>query len=178
MSYSKSKGSGDWQKWGRYLERDGANRDRAGFNEDGDRLPLEITLRSWQAEGDEKIYKIAVNPENHVPDPKRLARDLIEAIECDAGVRVHWAAAVHWNTRQNTPHIHIAIRSLARDGTSLVLSPTYLYHELRERAREAATAQIGYTSPQDRARSRTYTRDYAPSAIRTPEWQRAASRGR
>jgi hypothetical protein len=115
---------GHWKAHGRYLARESARiKDGAkgtGFNREGEGIDITTLLASWQAAGDERLWKLIVSPEfGDRIDLSRLTRDLIGQMETDLGTDLEWLAVEHHNTEH--PHVHIAIRGVTAVSFSIGL---------------------------------------------------------
>ncbi len=67
VSYSRNTRSASWAAHGRYLAREGAQRDAAkglGFDATRDDISLSQLLADWQKAGDARLFRIIVSPEN------------------------------------------------------------------------------------------------------------------
>src|ERR1700679_2540808 len=67
VTYLNNKTRGQWKAHGRYLARESATLESgekgAGFSRDGEGVDLTGILQRWQAEGDERLWKLIVSPE-------------------------------------------------------------------------------------------------------------------
>ena len=146
--YSKNKNPGQWKAHGRYIERESANLGKEGFGSGGDGVPIASTLDGWQKAQDEHFFKVILSPEfGDRMDLKQHTHDTIRAMERDLGTPLEWVAAVHRNT--DNPHVHVAIRGRDAQGQTLRIPKDYIKQGMRDRAQDAATAQIGYRQEQD-----------------------------
>ena len=121
VSYARNARSASWAAHGRYLAREGAQREDAkglGFDSTRDDINLSQLLAGWQKAGDPRLFRIIVSPENGaVMDLKEHARELVAQMERDLGTRLEWAAIDHHNT--DNPHVHILIRGVTESGNAL-----------------------------------------------------------
>jgi uncharacterized protein DUF3363 len=125
-----------------YLERDGVNRDGSpgrlygadeSFNAEVFRAPLN---------GEQRQFRFIVSPEDgDALDLKEFGRRFMGQVESDLGRRLVWAAVNHYNTGK--PHVHVVVRGLDRDGDDLRIDGRYIGREMRWRAQEIVTRQLG-----------------------------------
>ena len=125
-----------------YLERDGVERDGSpgrlygaddGFDRDAFRAPLA---------GEERQFRFIVSPEDGDElDLKEFARRLMNQVENDLGRRLIWAAVNHHNT--DNPHVHIDVRGVDVDGDDVRIDSAYIKHQMRWRAQEIVTRELG-----------------------------------
>jgi type IV secretory pathway VirD2 relaxase len=125
-----------------YLERDGVERDGSpgqlygadpSFDVEAFRAPLKDELRQ---------FRFIVSPEDaHLLDLTEFARQLMAQVEKDTGRRLDWAAVNHYNT--DNPHVHIVVRGLDRDGDEVRIDGRYIAQEMRWRAQEIVTRELG-----------------------------------
>lgn len=53
-----------------------------GFNQESNSVDLKITLRQWQREEDEHVFRLIISPENgHQRDLKKHAKELMAEVE-------------------------------------------------------------------------------------------------
>jgi hypothetical protein len=120
----------------------------AGFSRDGDHVDLTERLQRWQAEGDQRLWKLIVSPEfGDRVDLSRLTRDLIGYMEEELATELEWAAVEHHNTEH--PHVHIALRGRRDSGDALHLNRQFIQDRIREIAGDLCTRQIGYRTERD-----------------------------
>ena len=125
-----------------YLERDGVERDGSPgrlygaddtFQAEEFRAPLENEPRQ---------FRFIVSPEDGEGlDLQEFTRQFMRQVEKDTGRRLHWAAVNHHNT--DNPHVHIVIRGVDRDGDELRIDGRYIGREMRWRAQEIITRELG-----------------------------------
>ena len=65
----------------------------------------------------------------------------MKQVEKDTGRRLEWAAVNHHNT--DNPHVHIVVRGLDRDGDEVRIDGRYIAQEMRWRAQEIVTRELG-----------------------------------
>ncbi len=125
-----------------YLERDGVERDGSpgrlyGADEDFERDEFRAPI-----EGEERQFRFIVSPEDgDALDLTAFTRRFMAQVERDLGRRLIWAAVNHHNT--DNPHIHIVVRGVDQDGADLRIDRRYISQEIRWRARELVTRELG-----------------------------------
>lgn len=128
----------------RYLERDGVKRDGdrgqlfSATSDAADRREFEERIQ-----GDRHQFRVVISPEDgaQLGDLRTYARDLMSQVERDLETRLEWIGVDHWDTDQ--PHVQLVIRGRDEVGRDLVISPEYISHGMRARARELATEWLG-----------------------------------
>lgn len=129
-------------------QSDEVKRGAPGFGSGGDAMPIAATLASWQASGDERMFKLIISPEfGDRMNLKKHVSDLVAQMEKDLGTKLQWVAVEHHNT--DHPHAHVAIRGVDDRGQALEVSPEYIAKGSRIRAQELATRELGYRSERD-----------------------------
>jgi type IV secretory pathway VirD2 relaxase len=163
VSYARNARSASWAAHGRYLAREGAQREDAkglGFDSTRDDINLSQLLAGWQKAGDPRLFRIIVSPENGaVMDLKEHARELVAQMERDLGTRLEWAAIDHHDT--DNPHVHILIRGITEAGNALSIDRNYIKSGIRDRSQEIASRELGLRVERDflESRARVVTRD-------------------
>jgi len=163
VSYTRNARSASWAAHGRYLAREGAQREDAkglGFDSTRDDINLPQLLAGWQKAGDPRLFRIIVSPENGaVMDLKEHARELVAQMERDLGTRLEWAAIDHHDT--DNPHVHILIRGITEAGNALSIDRNYIKSGIRDRSQEIASRELGLRVERDilESRARVVTRD-------------------
>ena len=163
VSYARNARSASWAAHGRYLAREGAQREDAkglGFDSTRDDINLSQLLAGWQKAGDPRMFRIIVSPENGaVMDLKEHARELVAQMERDLGTRLEWAAIDHHDT--DNPHVHILIRGITETGNALSIDRNYIKSGIRDRSQEIASRELGLRVERDilESRARVVTRD-------------------
>ena len=137
----------------RYLERDGVERDGSpgrlygaddGFSVDTFRAPLD---------GEQRQFRFIVSPEDgDALDLKEFARQLMNQVESDLGRRLNWAAVNHHNTGK--PHVHIDVRGVDIDGDDIRIDADYIKYQMRWRAEEILTRELGHRTELEYSRAR------------------------
>jgi hypothetical protein len=98
--------------------------------------------------GDERLWKLIISPEfGDLADLRRLTINLMERMEKDLGTRLEWVVVEHHNTEH--PHVHVVVRGLRTDGTSLRMSREYIQQGIRSAAEHLCTRQIGFRTELD-----------------------------
>jgi type IV secretory pathway VirD2 relaxase len=163
VSYARNARSASWAAHGRYLAREGAQREDAkglGFDSTRDDIDLSQLLAGWQKAGDPRLFRIIVSPENAaVMDLKEHARELVAQMERDLGTRLEWAAIDHHDT--DNPHVHILIHGITQAGIALSIDRNYIKSGIRDRSQEIASRELGLRVERDilESRARVITRD-------------------
>ena len=95
---------------------------------------------------DRHHFRIIVSPEDgaKLQDLTAYTRDFVARMENDLGTKLEWVAANHYDTGQ--PHTHLIIRGVRDDGKDLVIPRKYIAYELRQRAQELVTEELGPVS--------------------------------
>ena len=137
-----------------YLERDGVERDGSpgqlyGQEEDFDRVAFDQPLA-----GEQRQFRLIVSPEDgDGMDLRVFARQFMSQVEKDLGRGLIWAAVNHHNT--DNPHVHIVVRGVDRAGNDLRINGRYISQEMRWRAQEIATRELGPRTELEAARERS-----------------------
>ena len=156
VSYSRNTKSASWAAHGRYLARDGAQRQGEkglGFNTERDDLNLAKLLGDWQKDGDERLFRVIVSPENGAGlDLREHARELVAQMERDLNTRLEWAAIDHHNT--DNPHLHLLIRGRDEQGRALSIDRAYIQSGIRTRSAEIASRELGLRCERDVLKAR------------------------
>jgi len=164
ISYAKNTKTRSWAAHGEYLQREHAQNTHEkgeGFNQESSSVDLKTTLRQWQRDEDEHVFKLIVSPENgHQMDLKQHAKELMIQVEKDLKTKLEWAAIDHYNT--DHPHLHILIRGRDQRGNTLFIEPDYLSRGIRHQSQELATRVLGLRLDHDlvQARARQLEREY------------------
>jgi type IV secretory pathway VirD2 relaxase len=156
VQYVASRSPGGWRAHGRYLSREGAQREGVrglGFDASGQDVVIEDRLGTWQKAGDRRLWKVILSPEEgHRLDLREHTRGLLATMEADLGTRLEWVAIDHHNTAH--PHVHVALRGRDDAGRTLAIPAEYVREGIRARSQALATRTLGYRTPQDRERAR------------------------
>ncbi|MCE5388703.1 MAG: DUF3363 domain-containing protein, partial [Acidithiobacillus sp.] len=148
VQYAKNRKPGQWMAHGRYLEREGAQKEGEkglGFDVFSDEVPVHETLNNWQMDGDPKVFKVILAPEDALsPEAlKEFTRKFNKKIQNQLGNEYDWVAVDHHNTSH--PHVHLMIRGKA----DLELSPDMIRRGMREAASEILTESLGYKTQKE-----------------------------
>ncbi len=153
VKYVANKQPGQWGAHGRYLAREGAQQEGGkgqGFDGKRSDIDIERTLNAWQMEGDPRLWKVILSPEDgsrlDLQEHTRAVMAEFEArlaAETGRPVPLQWVAIDHHNTEN--PHVHLSIRGLDGLGQELALSPPQI-QAIRAISAELATRELGYRS--------------------------------
>lgn len=147
FSYSPNRIPGHFTAHARYLIRDSAASGEAPYGSLGEESMTDALAR-WQSAGDKRLYKVIVSPEfGERVNLTELASKLIASMERDLHRKFEWAAVSHHNT--DHPHIHIAIRSVDRDGNEFRFDRDYIKAGIRQQAERLCTLQLGHRTQND-----------------------------
>jgi type IV secretory pathway VirD2 relaxase len=154
VTYLNNKTRGQWKAHGRYLARESARHENpaecVGFGWEDQKIDIAARLEDWQRSGVERMWKLIISPEfGDLVDLRRLTTDLMERMEKDLGTDLDWVAVGHHNTEH--PHVHVVVRGLRTDGTSLRMSREYIQQGIRSAAEHLCTRQIGFRTELDAA---------------------------
>lgn len=148
VTYMTPKSAGHWYAHGSYMERETAAGKNGGFTDDKNRVSIATTLQSWQAAGDQRVFKLIISPENAARlDMEAYTRGVMAEVEKDKGTKLEWVAAVHHNT--DHPHVHVAIRGVYSGGKELRFDKEYVKEGFRSHAEEIATRHLGYRTEKE-----------------------------
>jgi len=152
VTYLKNKMRGQWKAHGRYIARESASFENdakaVGFSREIEPVDIAGKLQTWQAAGDQQMWKIIVSPEfGDKVDLPRLTRELLVKMEKDLGTDLEWVAAEHHDTEH--PHVHVVIRGVRGSGETLRLSREYVQQGIRGIAADLCTRQLGYRTELD-----------------------------
>tara|TARA_R110002051_G_C8761387_1_gene501730 strand:- start:3072 stop:4889 length:1818 start_codon:yes stop_codon:yes gene_type:complete len=135
----------------RYISRDSAVRSEdQGKIFDAHADDVDRDTFADAAKDDRHHFRLIVSPEDgtEMADLKPFVRDLVSQMEQDLQTRLKWVGAVHDNT--DHPHAHIVIQGKRDDGRDLVMPRRYIAHQIRERAEELVTLELGPESQLER----------------------------
>src|SRR5450432_299019 len=137
-----------------YLERDGVERDGSrGLLYGADETFAREAFREPLAR-EQRQFRFIVSPEDGDRlDLKEFTREFMQRVEKDTGRSLIWAAVNHHNT--DNPHVHIVIRGVDRDGEDVRIDGRYIGQEMRWRAQEVLTRELGPRLEIDLSRERT-----------------------
>lgn len=144
VNFVSNKKAGQWAAHGRYLEREGAQKEGQlgeGFDAGSEPVSLSSKMHQWQMAGDERLFKIVVSPEEGDRlQLKAYTREFMSRLQSHVGKELEWAAVDHYNTGH--PHCHVVLRG----KDNLQISPELIRHGMRHIAEEIATERLGYKS--------------------------------
>jgi type IV secretory pathway VirD2 relaxase len=154
VTYLKNKVRGQWKAHGRYLARESATLENdasaVGFDRENGDVDITRRVESWQAAGDEQMWKLIISPEfGDRADLSRLTRGLIERMEKDLGTNLEWVAVEHHNAEHS--HVHVVVRGKRNGGETLRMSRDYVQGGIRGIAEDLCTRQLGYRTEIDTA---------------------------
>jgi type IV secretory pathway VirD2 relaxase len=152
VTYTRNAVRGQWRAHGRYLARESAAGEQAtaGFDRAEEGIEIDPRLESWQAERDQRLWKIIISPEfGDRVDLTRLTREMMTRVERDLDTPLEWVAVAHHNTEH--PHVHVALRGVGRDGHAIRLNRDYLKQGIRSIAEDLCTRQMGHRTDMDAA---------------------------
>jgi hypothetical protein len=125
-----------------YLERDGVERDGSPGRLYGPDKMFDAAAFRAPLDGEPRQFRFIVSPEDADRlDLPEFTRQLMKQVEKDTGRRLEWAAVNHHNT--DNPHVHIVVRGLDRDGDEVRIDGRYIAQEMRWRAQEIVTRELG-----------------------------------
>ncbi len=133
-----------------YLERDGVERDGSAGVLYGAAAEFDRVSFAREIPGEQRQFRFIVSPEDAGDlDLHAFTRQLMARMGADLGRPILWAAVNHHNTEH--PHVHIVIRGMDADGRDLRIPPSYIKQDMRWRAQEIATQELGLRSDRDYA---------------------------
>jgi type IV secretory pathway VirD2 relaxase len=137
-----------------YLERDGVERDGSPGTLYGADETFDIDAFRKEIRGERRQFRFIVSPEDAGDmDIRLFARELMARMSEDLGRSLIWAAVNHHNT--DHPHVHVVVRGVDAAGAEVWIPREYMKREMRWRAQEIATRELGLRSGQDVARQRS-----------------------
>lgn len=152
VNYVANKKAGQWDAHAKYLEREGAQKEGErghGFDALHDEVELASETHRWQMDGDPRLFKIMLSPEDGDRVQLRdFTRNFMQDMESHVGKPLEWAAVDHYNTAH--PHVHVVLRG----KDNLQISPDLIRNGLRKMAEEQLTARLGYKSPMEVLKSK------------------------
>jgi len=158
VSYVASRSPGGWRAHGRYLAKEGAQREGergTGFDRDQDSgIRIADQLGAWQEAGDQRLFKLIVSPENaHALDLRDHTRRLMDALADELGTKLEWVAIDHHNTGH--PHVHVALRGVHERGHALRIPRDVIRDgKLRGWSQALATQVLGLRTEHELRRER------------------------
>ena len=137
-----------------YLERDGVERDGSPGRLYGPDEAFDSEAFAEPIKGEKRQFRFIVSPENAAQiDLHAFTRELVAQMEKDLGRRLVWAAVNHHNT--DHPHVHIVVRGIDGAGQEVRIPPRYIQHDMRARAQQQLTRELGLRTDADIARQRS-----------------------
>jgi hypothetical protein len=137
-----------------YLERDGVERDGSPGVLYGPEGGFDRLAFAQEIAGERRQFRFIVAPEEAEElDLHAFTRALMARMGADLRRPLVWAAVNHHNTEH--PHVHIVIRGVDGEGRDLRIPPTYIKQDMRWRAQEIATEELGLRSERDIGRQRS-----------------------
>ena len=137
-----------------YLERDGVERDGSPGRLYGPDEAFDSEAFAEPVKGEKRQFRFIVSPENAAQiDLHAFTRELVSQMEKDLGRRLLWAAVNHHNT--DHPHVHIVVRGVDGAGLEVRIPPRYIQHDMRARAQQLLTRELGLRADIDIARQRS-----------------------
>jgi type IV secretory pathway VirD2 relaxase len=125
-----------------YLERDGVERDGSPGRLYGSDQNFDADAFRAPVDGEPRQFRFIVSPEDaHLLNLTEFTRQFMKQVEKDTARRLDWAAVNHHNT--DNPHVHIVVRGLDRAGDEVRIDGRYIAREMRWRAQEIATRELG-----------------------------------
>jgi type IV secretory pathway VirD2 relaxase len=131
-----------------YLERDGVERDGSPGRLYGADQKFSADEFHEALVNEQRQFRFIVSPEDggHL-DLTEFARQFMRQVEKDTGRGLIWAAVNHHDT--DNPHVHILVRGVDREGDDLRIDGRYISREMRWRAQELLTRELGRRSEMD-----------------------------
>src|SRR6185312_5062672 len=125
-----------------YLEREGVERDGSAGKLYGADDGFDVQTFRTPIKGEQRQFRFIVSPEDGEKlDLKVFAREFMHQVEKDTGRPLIWTAVNHYNT--DNPHVHIVVRVVDRDGRDVRIDGRYIGQEMRWRAQEVLTRELG-----------------------------------
>jgi type IV secretory pathway VirD2 relaxase len=147
-----------------YLERDGVEPDGSPGRFFGPTEEFRRAHFDRPIDGEKRQFRFIVSPEDaarlDLPD---FTRRLMAQVEKDLGRRLLWAAVGHHDT--DRPHVHVVIRGVDASGKELRIPRRYCFEEMRWRAQEIITRELGLRS--DREVERQYRLEVGQDRLTT-----------
>jgi hypothetical protein len=136
-----------------YIERDGVERDGSpGVMYDA-RGTVNRATFAEPLPGEKRQFRFIISPEDAVQiDLRAFARQLVEKMEMDLGRPLIWAAVNHHDTEH--PHVHLVVRGVDANGKELRIPPRYIKQDMRTRAQQLITRELGLRTSADIAGQR------------------------
>ena len=104
--------------------------------------------------GEKVQFRFIVSPEDgREVDLRTFTRELMAQMEADLGRPLIWTAVNHHNT--DHPHAHVVVRGVDRDGKELRIPSRYIKQDMRARAEQIMTRELGLRTELDIAQQRS-----------------------
>jgi type IV secretory pathway VirD2 relaxase len=137
-----------------YLERDGVERDGSPGRLYGADEAFEKAEFAEPIKGEKVQFRFIVSPEDgREVDLRTFTRELMAQMEADLGRPLIWTAVNHHNT--DHPHAHVVVRGVDRDGKELRIPSRYVKQDMRARAEQIMTRELGLRTELDIAQQRS-----------------------
>jgi type IV secretory pathway VirD2 relaxase len=137
-----------------YLERDGVEADGSPGRLYGPDVDFKREDFVEPRPGEQRQFRFIVSPEDGDRlDLTDFTRQLMAQVEKDLGRRLVWAAVNHHDTDQS--HVHVVIRGVDASGKDLRIPRRYCFEEMRWRAQELVTRELGLRTEREVRRQRT-----------------------
>ncbi|HEY0870992.1 MAG TPA: DUF3363 domain-containing protein [Acidothermaceae bacterium] len=137
-----------------YLEREGVERDGSAGNLYGADEGFDAQIFRTPVDGEKRQFRFIVSPEDGERlDLKEFTRGFMRQVEKDTGRSLIWTAVNHYNT--DNPHVHVVVRGVDRDGHDVRIDGRYIAQEMRWRAQEVLTRELGPRSDLEMERQRS-----------------------
>ncbi|HVV53336.1 MAG TPA: DUF3363 domain-containing protein [Polyangia bacterium] len=131
-----------------YLERDGVERDGSPgrlYNAGG---PVDRAAFAEPLDGEKRQFRFVVSPEDaRAVDLSGFALQLVAQMERDLGRPLVWAAVNHHDTEH--PHVHLVVRGVDGNGKEVHIPQRYIKRDMRARAQQLLTRELGLRSAHD-----------------------------
>ena len=136
-----------------YLEREGVERDGSPGRLYDAHGPADRAAFAEPLPGEKRQFRFVVSPEDaRAVDLPAFTRQLVAQMEQDLGRRLVWAAVNHHDTEH--PHVHLIVRGVDTTGEDLRIPRRYIKADMRVRAQQLLTRELGLRSENDIALQR------------------------
>jgi hypothetical protein len=131
-----------------YLEREGVERDGSPGRLYDAGGPVDRAAFAEPLPGEKRQFRFVVSPEDaRAVDLSSFARQLVAQMEQDLGRPLVWAAVNHHDTEH--PHVHLVVRGVDANGDEVRIPPRYIKGDMRARAQQLLTRELGLRSAHD-----------------------------
>lgn len=155
VSYAQNRKPGQWAKHGKYLQREGTQKDGKaglGFDALSDNVDMSARLDEWQLADDQRLFKVVLSPEDGDRlDLQSYTREYMSRLSphlAENSAQIEWMAIAHYNTAH--PHVHLLIRG----NHNLQIPRDLLQHGMRNLASEISTERLGYRTLSEIAKAK------------------------